>query len=61
MAPALGVDLGRLRLAATYNAILGTSVEYRRTTGGIEQREGFSQSYLSLEASLRFGGGRKPI
>jgi hypothetical protein len=61
VAPELGIDLGRLRLAATYNAILGTSVEHRRTTGGIEQREGFSQSYLSLEASFRFGGGRRPV
>ena len=60
VAPAVGVDLGRLRLAATYNAILGTSVEYRTMSGGLEQRETLSQNYLSLEASLRFGGGRKP-
>ncbi|HWO24249.1 MAG TPA: hypothetical protein VNO30_36145 [Kofleriaceae bacterium] len=60
VAPSVGIDLGRLRLAATYNAIIGTSVEYRRTTGGIESRESFSQNYLSLEVSLRFGGGRKP-
>ena len=61
VAPEVGLDLGRLRLAATYNAILGTSVEYRQTTGGIEHRESFSQSYLSLEASFRFGGGRKHV
>jgi hypothetical protein len=61
VAPEIGLDLGRLRLAATYNAILGTSVEYRQTTGGIEYRETFSQSYLSLEASFRFGGGRKRV
>lgn len=59
LAPQLGVDLGRVRLAATYNAVLGTSVEYRRTSGGVEHREAYSQSYLSLELSFRFGGGRK--
>ncbi len=57
VAPAAGIDLGRVRLAATYNAILGTSVEYVRTDGSVDNR---SQSYLSLELSFRFGGGRKP-
>jgi hypothetical protein len=61
VAPEAGVDLGRLRLAVRYNAILGTSVEYRQTTGGVEHdRESFSHGYLSLQASFRFGGGRKP-
>jgi hypothetical protein len=59
VAPSVGIDLGRLRLAATYNVILGTSVEYRSTTGGIEHRESLSQNYLTLEASFRFGGERK--
>jgi hypothetical protein len=59
VAPSAGIDLGRVRLAATYNAVLGTSVEYRQTSGGVEHRETFSQSYLSLELSFRFGGGRK--
>lgn len=57
VAPSAGVDVGRLRLAATYNAIIGTSVEYRWTTGGVGHRETYSQSYLSLELSFRFGGG----
>lgn len=61
VAPAAGVDVGRVRLAATYNAILGTSVEYRQTSGGVEHRETLSQSYLSLELSFRFGGGKKPV
>ena len=60
VAPAVGIDLGRLRVAATYNAIIGADVEYRHTSGGIEHRESLSQSYLSLELSFRFGGGRKP-
>jgi hypothetical protein len=59
VAPEAGIDVGRLRFAITYNAILGTSVEYRMTTGGIEHRESLSQSYLSLELSIRIGGGRK--
>lgn len=57
VAPQVGIDLGRVRLAATYNAILGTSVEYRHTSGGVEHREALSQDYLSLELSFRFGGG----
>ena len=61
VAPAAGIDVGRLRLAATYNAILGTSVEYRQTSGGVEHRQTLSQSYLSLELSFRFGGGRKSV
>jgi hypothetical protein len=60
VAPEVGLDVGRLRLAVTYNAILGTSVEHRQTSGGIEHRESLSQSYLSFEMSFRFGGGRKP-
>lgn len=51
VAPELGVDLGRVRVAATYNAILGTSVEYRAGA----QRATYSPSYLSLELSFRFG------
>ena len=59
VAPELGVDLGRLRLAVTYNAIIGTSVEVRQTTGGIMHRETFSPDYVSFEASFRLGGARK--
>jgi hypothetical protein len=59
IAPNVGLDLGRLRLAATYNAIVGTSVEYRWTTGGVAHRETYSPDYLSLEVSFRFGGGRR--
>ncbi len=60
VAPEAGVDLGRLRLALTYNAIAGTSVEHRHTTGGVEHRESFSHNYLSLQASFRFVGGAGP-
>jgi len=59
IAPEIGVDLGRLRLAVTYNAIVGTSIEYRQTTGGVMHRETFSPDYVSFEASFRLGGARK--
>jgi outer membrane protein W len=59
VAPQIGVDLGRLRLAATYNAILGAQLEVRQMVGNAEQVETFSQNYLSLEMSFQFGGGRK--
>jgi hypothetical protein len=60
VAPEVGVDLGRVRLAALYNAILGTGVEHRQTTGGVAHRESFSPSYLSLQVSFRFGGEARP-
>jgi hypothetical protein len=59
VAPQIGIDLGRLRLAATYNAILGATLEVRQTIGDVEQTSKLSQNYLSLELSFRFAGGRK--
>ena len=59
VAPQLGIDLGRVRLAATYNAILGASLEVRQTIGTAEQTSRVSQNYLSLELSFQFAGGRK--
>lgn len=59
VAPQIGVDLGRVRLAATYNAILGAYLELRQTTGNVEHTERLSQNYLSLEISFQFAGGRK--
>jgi hypothetical protein len=61
VAPSLGVDLGRLRLAATYNMILGADVEVRQMVGDVEQTSSYSQNYLSFEMSFRFGGGRKRL
>lgn len=60
VAPQLGVDLGRVRLAATYNAILGASLEVHHTTGTVDEITRVSQNYLSLELSFQFAGGRKP-
>lgn len=59
VAPQLGVDLGRVRLAATYNAILGASLEVHQTIGDVEQTSRLSQNYLSLELSFQFAGGRR--
>jgi len=58
VAPQLGIDLGRLRLAATYNAILGADVEVHQMVGNINQTSSYSQNYLTFEMSVRFGGGR---
>ena len=55
-APQLGVDLGRVRLAATYNAIVGAGIDVHETAGATTS---VSQNYLSIELSFRFGGGPK--
>jgi hypothetical protein len=60
IAPSLGVDLGRLRLAATYNMILGADIEVRQNVGmANEVRTTFSQSYVAFEMSFRIGGNKK--
>ena len=63
VAPQIGIDLGRLRLAATYNVIMGADIEVHQMIGGIDQKASFSQNYLTFELGIRFGGGRiaKPI
>ncbi len=58
LAPQIGVDLGRLRLAATYNAIIGADIEVHQMVGGMDQKASFSQNYLTFELGFRFGGGR---
>ncbi len=59
VSPQIGVDLGRLRLAATYNAIVGANVEVHQSVGGTMQTASYSQSYLTFEMSFRFGGRRR--
>lgn len=59
--PQLGFDLGRLRLAATYNLILGADIEVRQQVGTpSESVSEYSQNYFTFELSFRFGGARKP-
>ena len=55
VAPQVGVDLWRVRLAATYNMILGASLEYTET-GPTRETNRLSRNYFSLEMSFRFGG-----
>lgn len=61
IAPQVGLDLGRLRLAATFNAMLGADIEVTQMVGNAEQKASFSQNYLTFEMSIRFGGGRKHV
>jgi hypothetical protein len=60
-APQLGIDLGPLRLAVTYNAILGADLEYTDGVNTTARTERVSQDYWTLEAAYRFGGGPKPL
>ena len=60
VAPQLGIDLGRVRIAVTYDAILGADIEVHQTVGGTTQSTSYSQSYLGGELSFRFGGDVRP-
>lgn len=59
IAPQLGVDIGRVRLSATYNAMFGAYLELHHTIGGTQHTTELSQNWLSLELSFQFAGGRK--
>ncbi len=60
IAPSIGIDLGRLRLAATYNLILGADIEVRQNVGTpSEELTTYGQSYILFELSFRIGGSRK--
>lgn len=59
VAPQIGIDIGRVRVAATYNAILGAYLELHQTIGTVEETTTLSQNYLSLELAFQFAGGRK--
>jgi hypothetical protein len=60
IAPSLGFDLGRVRLAATYNMILGADIEVRQRVGMPDEKlTTYSQSYFAFELSVRFSGGKK--
>ena len=61
VAPQVGIDIGRVRLAATYNAILGATLEVHDQVGTAQEITRVSQNYLTLELSFRFAGGRKSI
>jgi outer membrane protein X len=57
IAPQLGLDLGRVRVAMTYNAIVGAGIDVHDTVGTTEMTTSVSQNYLSLELAFRFDGG----
>ncbi len=59
IAPQLGVDLGKVRLAMTYNALLGAALEYNETIGTTQRTTEISQNFVSLELSFQFAGGKK--
>lgn len=59
IAPQLGVDVGRLRLAATYNIIVGGDLEVV-TLQPMAMSEDVSQNYFSFELSFAFATPRKP-
>lgn len=59
VAPEVGIDLGRLRLAATYNMILGADIEVHQMIGNAMQTASYSQSYFTFELGFSFGARRK--
>ena len=59
IAPQLGIDLGRLRLAATYNKIVGADIEIHQTIGAVDHVDQFTQSYFAFEMAIRWGGDRR--
>jgi hypothetical protein len=59
LAPQVGVDLGRVRLAATYNVIVGADIEVHQQIGNLEQSASYSQNYFTFELSFRLGGDRR--
>jgi len=59
IAPQAGIDLGAVRLAVTYDMILGADILVHQTVGTAMQTASYSQSYLGAELSFHFGGGRR--
>ncbi len=51
LAPQLGIEFGRGRLMATYNAVLGANVEIVQTVGDTKS---VRQDYWSVELGMRF-------
>jgi hypothetical protein len=60
VAPQIGVDLGRLRLAATYNIIVGADLEVMRLDTPMPSTSDLSQNYFSVELSFAFAAPSKP-
>jgi hypothetical protein len=58
VSPSVGIDLGRVRLSATYNLIFGADIEVDQMVGGSTTRRDFSQNYFTFELSFHVGGSR---
>jgi hypothetical protein len=59
VAPQLGVDIGRVRLAATYNVIVGADLEVTRLDTPMPTTSDLSQNYFSVELSFAFASPHK--
>lgn len=59
IAPQLGIDLGRLRLAATYHTMLGADIVVHQRVGDVEETAEYSQNFMTVEMTIRFGGKKK--
>jgi hypothetical protein len=55
--PQVGMDLGAVRLAVTYDILLGASAEVQQTIGN-PQTASLSRNYLAFELAFRIGGAR---
>jgi hypothetical protein len=63
VAPQIGIELGRARLALGYNAILGADIEVKQqVSAGTAPPPAaeVSRNFVHFELGVRFGGGRKP-
>ena len=58
--PEIGVDLGAVRLAVAYNAMIGTEIEVHQTVGNAMTTTTYSENYLMFELGFRIGGGFRP-
>jgi hypothetical protein len=62
VAPQVGIELGRMRLAVGYNAILGADIEVKQqvSTGGSAPKPvKASRNFVTFELGVRWGGGVK--
>jgi hypothetical protein len=53
LAPQIGIDFGNVRLAATYNAILGADLIVQQSVGGAPVNERNSRNFIALELTFR--------
>ncbi len=59
VAPQLGLEMGALRLSATYNKILGGETIVTQNVGGQDETKEYSADYFTVDLGFRFGGRRR--